>query len=372
MLPLFLGSEIYRASSYGAWHPLRVPRVSTVMDLSRALGWLPTNQFRRSPRAKPSALEAWHTRDYVAALAEAEMTGAVSEAVRERHGLGTVMNPIFAEMYRRPATGAGASLLAGELLRDGGTIHHPGGGTHHGLPDRASGFCYLNDCVLSILSLRRNGVQRVAYVDLDAHHPDGVELAFGQDPDVLMISVHEADRWPRTGRLEDDGAGALFNLPVAAGMGDDEMVLIRDALILPALEQFRPDAIILQMGADTLAGDPQSRQLCSQEAYLGVLRQAKHVAPRLLVLGGGGYNPWTVGRLWTAIWGVLNGHELPGRLSKEAEQVLRDILWDSPRARTAPVYWFTSLVDPPAPGQIRDQTRRDVTRLAERLTDIGR
>ncbi len=160
--PLFLGSEIYRGSSYGGWHPLRVPRVSTVMDLARAMGWLGADQYRTSPRAKPAALTLWHTPAYIEALARAEREQAVSDAVRARHGLGTVTNPIFPEMYRRPATGAGGSLLAGELLANGGVIHHPGGGTHHGFPDRAGGFCYLNDPVLAILALRRAGAARIA------------------------------------------------------------------------------------------------------------------------------------------------------------------------------------------------------------------
>ena len=112
-----IGSEIYRYSSYGDWHPLRVPRVSTVLDLSRALGWLPAAQYINSPRAKPAALVGFHTAEYIAALVAAEADGEVTEEVRKRHALGTPSNPVFAEMYRRPATSAGAALLAGELLR---------------------------------------------------------------------------------------------------------------------------------------------------------------------------------------------------------------------------------------------------------------
>ncbi|MEO0379811.1 MAG: acetoin utilization protein AcuC, partial [Pseudomonadota bacterium] len=118
--PLFIGSEIYRGSSYGGWHPLRVPRVSTVMDLSRAMGWLPPEVYIPSPRVKPTALTIWHTPEYVAALHAAEAAQSVSEAVRARHALGTPNNPVFPEMYRRPATAAGGSLLSGELLAQGG------------------------------------------------------------------------------------------------------------------------------------------------------------------------------------------------------------------------------------------------------------
>ena len=144
------------------------------MDLARALGWLPPDQYVNSPRAKPAALLGFHTARYIAALQAAEAAQVVSDKVREMHGLGTPSNPIFPEMYRRPATAAGASLVAGEMLAHGGVIYSPGGGTHHGLPDRANGFCFLNDPVLAIQSLRRNGARRVAYVDIDAHHADGV------------------------------------------------------------------------------------------------------------------------------------------------------------------------------------------------------
>ena len=266
-MPQFIGSEIYRHSSYGVWHPLRVPRVSTVMDLCRAMGWLPRSQFIVSPRAKPAALMGFHTADYIAALQAVETAQAVTEAVRQRHALGTPSNPVFPEMFRRPATSAGASLLAGELLAKGGVIYSPAGGTHHGLPDRANGFCYLNDPVLAIQSLRRNGAARIAYVDIDAHHADGVEHAFENDLDTLLISIHEVNRWPRSGALTDAGAGQVFNLPVPAGLNDSDMAFIRESLILPQVAAFRPDAIVLQCGADAVTEDPQSRLPLTNHAH---------------------------------------------------------------------------------------------------------
>ena len=356
--PVFLGSEIYRGSSYGVDHPLRVPRVSTVMDLGRALGWLHAGNFRTSPRAKPGALTLWHTPDYVAALQAAERTQSVSDAVRARHHLGTSSNPIYPEMFRRPATAAGASMLAANLLAQGGIVHHPGGGTHHGMPDRANGVCFLNDPVLSILSLRRLGVRRVAYVDLDAHHPDGVEHAFHDDPDVLLVSVHEENRWPRTGRLSDRGAGNVFNLPVPRGFNDSEMALVRDRLILPRVAAHRPEAIVLQCGADAVTEDPLSQLALSNNAHIAVLAGLRPLAPRLLVLGGGGYNPWSVGRLWTRVWAELNGFELPDRLPAAAEAVLRRLDGQTFRQRGAPpLDWYRTLVDPPRDGPVRAELR---------------
>jgi acetoin utilization protein AcuC len=365
--PRFIGSEIYRRSSYGAWHPLRIPRVSTVMDLARAMGWFAPGQFVTSPRAKPAALTAWHTADYVGALAAAEAEGAVSPAVRARHGLGTVSNPVFPEMFRRPATSVGASILAGELLRHGGIVHSPAGGTHHAFPDRAAGFCYFNDPVFAVLSLRANGVRRVAYVDIDAHHPDGVEQAFGADTDVLMVSVHEERRWPFTGAMEERGAGEVWNLPVPRGFNDTEMRAALHGLILPRLAAFRPDAIVLQCGADAVEEDPLSRLSLSNNAHWEVLAALKAVAPRLLVLGGGGYNPWTVGRLWTGNWAVLNGIEIPARLPPVAEAVLRGLVWTGARAGKAPPeHWFTTLRDAPREGPVRDEVRARLRALGDR------
>ncbi len=364
----FIGSEIYRHSSYGGWHPLRIPRVSTVMDLSRALGWLPERVYVNSPRAKSAALTAWHTAEYVAALMAAEAAQAVSPEVKARHHIGTQANPVFPEMFRRPATSAGAAILAGEMLAGGGVVFAPAGGTHHGMPDRASGFCYFNDPVLAILSLRHHGARRVAYVDIDAHHGDGVEVAFRDEPAVMVLSVHEEDRWPRTGALEDRGVGNVFNLPVPRGFHDDDMALVRDEVILPAVAAHRPDAIVLQCGADGVLEDPQSKMALSNNAHLAIVAALRGMAPRFLVVGGGGYNPWSVGRLWTAVWGVLAGRELPDRLPPEAEAVLRALRWDGARHfRGAPEGWVTTLCDAPRGGAVSDVVRARVAELAARL-----
>jgi acetoin utilization protein AcuC len=372
--PLFLGSEIYRGSSYGMHHPLRVPRVSTVMDLSRAMGWLGPDQYRNSPRAKPAALTIWHTTDYVQALETAERTQMVSDETRARHGLGTVSNPIFPEMFRRPATAAGASLLAGELLARPGVIYHPGGGTHHGFPDRAAGFCYLNDPVLAMLSLRRVGVRRIAYIDIDAHHADGVEHGLAGDPHTLLISVHEDRRWPFTGALEEDGGGNVLNLPVPRGFNDSEMAEIRERLILPAVAAFAPDAIVLQCGADAVEEDPLSRLTLSNNAHWDVLRGLMELGcPRLLVLGGGGYNPWSVGRLWTGVWATLNGQTIPERLPEDAQDVLRALRWDRARkGRSPPEHWFTTLRDAPRPGPVRPEITQRIRVLSTRPAAGGR
>ncbi len=315
--PLFIGSEIYRGSSYGMRHPLRVPRVSTVMDLARVLGWLPSDRFRISPRAKPAALALWHEPAYVA-------------------DLGTLSNPIFPEVYRRPATGAGGVMLAAELLAaKPGVIHVPGGGTHHGLPGRANGFCYLNDVVLGIKVLQRAGLSRVA-------------------------------RWPFTGLLGDAAGGSAFNLPVPKGYNDSEARAVLHDLILPRVEEFRPQALVVQCGADSLLEDPLSRLSLSNCAYLEALRALLPLAPRVLVLGGGGYNPWSVGRLWTAIWGLVSGQELPDALPGDAQAVLAALGWGGGGRPDPEPQMRTTLLDTSREGPVRPEIRDRLAILARR------
>ncbi len=367
--PRFIGHEIYRGSSYGDWHPLRVPRVSTVMDLSRAMGWLPDAQYITSPRAKPEAIMAHHTPEYIAALHAAERDQRVSDAVKTRHNIGTHSNPIFPEVFRRPATSSGGVILAGELLKHGGIVYAPGGGTHHAFPDYANGFCYFNDPVLAILSLRHHGAGRVAYVDIDAHHCDGVEAAFADDPDTLLISTHEENRWPRTGALTEAGVGQVFNLPMPRGCNDDDMALARDEVILPAVRAFAPDAIVVQCGADAVTEDPQSRMALSNNAHCDVVAGLMGLAPRLLVLGGGGYNPWSVGRCWTSVWGVLNGQTVPDNLPDGAQSVLAGLTWDRRGRPLAPdPHWLSTVRDSPRTGPISDVVRTRVAALAERIS----
>lgn len=367
-MPVFVGSEIYRGSSYGPSHPLRVPRVSTVMDLCRALGWLPAGLYRTSPRAKPAALRHWHTSAYLEALHRAEQDGSVSEAMRARHHLGTLSNPVFGQMYSRPATGAGGVMLAAELLAAGTcAVHVPGGGTHHGLPDRANGFCYLNDPVLAILALRRAGLARVAYIDIDAHHCDGVQHGLAGDSETLLISTHEEGRWPFTGALEDDGGGNCVNLPVPRGFNDTEMRAVLNAVILPQVQAFRPDVIVLQAGADSLEEDPLSRLSLSNRVYTEVLRALMPMAPRLMVLGGGGYNPWSVGRCWSALWATLSGMAIPDRLPDDAQTILRGLSWGGGGRPPPGPHLLCTLLDPPREGPVRPEVQARIAHLAHRL-----
>lgn len=364
----FITSRIYRGSVYGARHPLSIQRVPAVTDLAAALGWLGAGRMLTSPRAKPAGLTGFHTPRYVEALMAAEAAQQVSDEVRDRHGLGTLSNPVFAEMYRRPATAVGGGLLAAELVAEGGVVHNPGGGQHHAMPDRAEGFCFLNEPVLTIRRLLAMGLERVAYVDIDAHHGDGVEAAFAGSERVRTISVHEARRWPFTGALGDRAGGAAFNLPVGRGFNDTEFALVLEEVILPAVAGFRPDAIFLQCGADALAEDPLARLALSNRAHVATALALRPLAPRLIVSGGGGYNPWSTARCWTAVWGALAGEEAPERLPDAAESVLRGLVWH--RKGVPEEALLTTLADAPREGAVRDDVRSDVAVLKARLKAV--
>jgi len=354
----YVGSEIYRRSSYGPKHPLAVPRVSVCTDLARAMGWLDDAHYFEAPLADDDLLHRFHTTDYVAALKRAEAEQAVSDEVRRRHVLGAAGNPVFREMYRRPATSAGGMALACRMVLGGGAVHCPGGGTHHGRPDRASGFCYLNDPVLGITEWLAAGLSRIVYLDIDAHHGDGVQDAFHSDDRVLTISVHEAGRWPHTGGATDRAGGMARNFPVPPGFNDSEMRWLLHEAILPLVERFRPEAIMLQAGADALEEDPLAKLSLSNNAHFQVVRAVMGLAPRLVVTGGGGYNPFSAGRCWAGIWAVLNGIEIPDRTTPEAASVLDELRYHRPGGRVPPAHWVATLRDAPREGLVREEVRR--------------
>lgn len=358
--PRFIGSEIYRRSRYGGKHPLAIPRVSAVIDLARALGWLPDDIYIDSPVATPVQLARFHDPAYVQAVIAAEAEQAASEEVRARHHIGVNGNPVFGEVFRRPATACGATLLATELLHSGGIVYSPAGGTHHGQPDRAAGFCYFNDPVLGLLNWLDQGLERISYVDIDAHHCDGVEDALGDDPRVQIVSVHERERWPFTGR-ETRPETHLHNFPVPADFHDDEFALILEEAILPLVAEFAPQAIMIQGGADALLEDPLSKLALSNNSHWRAVASLKPMAPRLLVLGGGGYNPYSVARCWAGVWAQLAGREIPDRLPEPAEAVLRGLTYNRAAGRNPPDHWFTTMADPWRGGPIRNEVRAIVS-----------
>jgi acetoin utilization protein AcuC len=354
MTPLYIGSELYRTSSYGPKHPLAVPRVSVCTDLCRSLGWLPDSVYREAPEATDAQLARFHDPAYIAALRQAQADQAVSDAVRARFRIGADGNPVYRDVFRRPATSAGGVMLAARLTADGGIAFCPGGGTHHGRRDRAAGFCFLNDPVLGLLTWLDLGLDNIVYLDIDAHHGDGVQDAFHDDRRVLTISLHEAGRWPFTGVADDRAGGDARNFPLPAGCNDSEFDHVIQHAVLPVIDRRRPQAIMLQAGADALHEDPLAKLSLSNNAHCAVVRAIMQRTPRLVVTGGGGYNPWTTGRCWALIWGTLTDQPIPDRLPATAEAGLRALRFDRAAGRNPPEHWFTTLQDAARPGPVRD------------------
>jgi acetoin utilization protein AcuC len=353
---LVVTSDVYRRAAYGRNHPLAIPRVETALDIAADLGWI-AGRSRPSPVADEGLLARFHTPEWIAALREADASGAVSPAVRARHGLGTMENPLFPGVFERAATSVGGSFEAARLALDGRVAFHPAGGTHHGRPDGASGFCYFNDPVFAVLGLLDAGLDRVAYVDLDAHHGDGVENAFAADRRVFTLSIHEAGRFPGTGALHDRREGRARNLPVPRGLIDDELALLIDEAVLPVLERIAPQAIVVTCGADPLLGDPLSAMRLSNRALIDATLAVVARSPRAVVLGGGGYNPWTLARHWAALWGALAGFALPDRLPGASRRRLAALDCDLVEEEDRDPAWFETLIDAPSRGPIRDEIR---------------
>lgn len=358
---LFFGHEIYRNSSYGEKHPLSIPRVSTCIDLCRAMGWLPEDVYVDSRQADAAEMARFHCPDYLAALALAERRGRADPATRERHNIGSFENPVFPEVYRRPAVSAGAGIDAARrlLAENRRVVYSPASGTHHALRDRARGFCYVNAPVLAIYALLDAGAAPVFYVDLDAHHGDGVEAAFFDDPRVWTLSIHQSGLWPRTGEAGRAGAeGTAINLPVPPGFNDDELAYLIDCAVLPLMTRARPAVTVMQTGADALADDPLSRLDLSNRALWAAVGALLAASPRALVVGGGGYNPWSVARAWAGVWATLTGRDpATAELTLAAREVLAGLRWNRAAGRNPPVRWLETLADPPRPGPLRDEVR---------------
>jgi acetoin utilization protein AcuC len=308
--------------------------------------------------ATEAELTRFHDPAYIAALRKAEADQAVSDEVRTRFRIGAEGNPIYPEVFRRPAISAGGVMLAAKLVARGNHVHCPGGGTHHGRRDRASGFCFLNDPVLGLLTWLDLGLHNLVYLDIDAHHGDGVQDAFHADPRVLTISLHERARWPFTGAAHDRAGGAARNFPLPAGCNDSEFARVMNHAVLPLIDQRRPQAIMLQAGADGLEEDPLAKLSLSNNTHRAVVQALMQRTPRLAVLGGGGYNPWTVGRCWALIWGTLNNTPIPDRIPSDAETVLRAVRFDRAAGRNPPEHWFSTLLDRPREGPVRDEIRQ--------------
>ncbi|RMD70068.1 MAG: acetoin utilization protein AcuC [Gammaproteobacteria bacterium] len=358
---LFLGASLYRGAGYGKRHPLAIPRVSLTQDLIQACGALLPEEFQEARRASLHELSRFHDRDYLNALMRCEALGKVPEAYRRRYGLGNLENPYFPGIFSIPATASGASIQGAEAVLGGKVAFNPAGGMHHAFPDRARGFCFLNDPVLAILRLRQEGL-RVLYWDMDAHFGDGVARALRHDGATLAVSIHMDTRYAYP--FEGGGMADVpeVNLPLPKGISDAEYAHAFGRLWPAVMEAFRPDAVVLQAGADALGADPLGKFRLSIRQFLAVARRMVADAPRhpdgtpkLLVLGGGGYHPIALARCWAGLWGVLRGRELPEALPEAGRKLLAAVDWDDDEVA----------LEAPCEGPVRPEVRARVERLLD-------
>jgi acetoin utilization protein AcuC len=356
-------SDDWARFDYGPQHPLRLERLGLTWRLMQAYGLtnLPGVVVRAPTPASEGELAVFHTPEYLAVLKAAN--AGVQPPHGDVFGLGAGDNPVFRGVWEAAQLVAAGSLLAADMVAGGEVdrAFHFAGGLHHALPDRASGFCYVNDAVLAIVRLRERGL-RVAYVDIDAHHGDGVQYGFYGDPNVLTISVHERGErlFPGTGFVhelgEGDAAGFSVNLPLEAYTDTETYLPAFEAVVPPLLERFKPDVIVAQLGIDSHRTDPLTHLALDVQGFARALARIVPMAPRLVALGGGGYDLRNVARAWTAAWAVLNEVELPATL---------------PAAFTddAQRYDFGSLGLWDAPQALPDNIRRAVNEYAARQVD---
>ncbi len=256
-------------------------------------------------------LEWYHHPAYLDILATASHASDLTPAALDM-GLGTPDCPVFPGLldYVRLAGGgtltAARRLLAGDALR----AFNPSGGYHHAAAGAAAGFCYINDVVIALMEMTRQG-KRVAFIDLDVHHGEGVQTAFYNRSDVLMISLHEDGRFifPGTGAVDEigegDGRGYTVNIPLPVGTYD---VVYENAFMQaawPVLNAYDPDLIVVELGMDGLAGDPLAHMHLTNNVYADLLKKMTGTGKQILTVGGGGYNVEQTVRGWALCWSVL-------------------------------------------------------------------
>jgi acetoin utilization protein AcuC len=262
-----------------------------------------------------------HSRDYLEMLNRLED----GEPVRgmQRYGFGGGDNPIFEGIYGASLLYTGASAQAAQAIVDGAgggqVAFNISGGLHHAHYDCAAGFCVLNDCAVALRRLRRK-YARVAYVDIDVHHGDGVQELFYTDDTVLTISLHESGRtlFPGTGFTheigEGKGEGFSVNVPFAPYTTDEVWLEAWRAAALPLLKAFDPEAIVLQMGTDTQELDPLAHLCLTAQGWLEAVKDVRDLGKPIVAIGGGGYNLTTVPRMWTLAIAALARLDLPDEI----------------------------------------------------------
>ena len=364
---------------FGGDHPFNPRRVRLALELCEALGLLEHFPFVPSEPATEEDLTTVHNLTYVRMVQKAG-SGAGDLSDLLQYGLGTPDNPIFPVMHEACARVVGGVLAACRLVMEGEVDHALciSGGLHHAMRSKASGFCVYNDAGVAIARLKQdNPGIRIAYVDTDAHHGDGVQWMFYGDPDVLTVSMHESGRYlfPGTGGTDEKGSnggvGYSVNVPLEPYTDDGSWISCFEAVVPWVLRAFSPDLILSQNGCDGHALDPLTHLRATTRLYEHVPRRMHELAHELcegrwVATGGGGYDIWrVVPRAWTALWAAVSHQELPAKVPED---------WFSKWGAKSPVELPSLMLDSPGDyphgpraAQIAGLNERTVELLMERV-----
>ncbi|MFH1143478.1 MAG: acetoin utilization protein AcuC [Candidatus Eisenbacteria bacterium] len=337
MRAIFLYNPAVVQYDYGETHPFRLERIWLTEYLCRRLGLFEgaDREVRSFEPATREDLLVAHDSVYLDVL-EAVSQGIHTPALFV-HGLGSGDNPVFPGLWDYALNTAGGTLEAARLIAAQETrrVFHPGGGLHHALRRRASGFCYVNDVVVAIDYLLARG-KRVFYFDLDAHHGDGVEQAFYENPRVFTLSIHQDGRtlFPGSGFLNEigrgEGAGYAANVPLLPCMADETYLQVWAHVAAPLIQAFEPDVLLTELGADALQGDPLASMGLHLRGWWEILGRIASLELPWLAVGGGGYDLANAMRAWTLAWGAMVGWQPGERLplpDRELPGIAKGMVW---------------------------------------------
>ena len=326
----FTYTQNYHNFDYGSHHPLKISRLRLTHDLMKEYGLLDLKNclYEETRPASDEELSMFHRQGYLDALKLASEASELADL--QRYNLGPGDNPAFPGLFDWSRLSAGASIQCADLLKQGKAriAFNIAGGLHHAHENQASGFCYVNDPVLGIMTLLKNG-GRVVYIDVDAHHGDGVQWAFYRDNRVLTISFHQHGRslFPGTGFVnemgEGKGHGYSVNVPLLPHTDDDVYVEAFNNLVPDLIERFAPDFIVTQLGVDSFHTDPLANLDLTTNGFIEIVKTIKSFDLPWLALGGGGYHTVNVARAWTLAWAEMNEVKLDNDIPESMLEVFR-------------------------------------------------
>jgi acetoin utilization protein AcuC len=311
---VFIYSQELEKYPYPPEHPFNTIRAKRARDIINSMGLLSGTGRKEIPPEpiERVVLKKFHSANYLHVLKEVSRGKFNSEALGM--GIGTSDCPVFKGLYEGAVLAAGGTLVGAKMILSGraDAAFNPSGGFHHAMPERASGFCYINDVALACMILTEEG-KRVLYLDVDVHHGDGVAYAFYDRPDVMTISLHQNPRtlFPGTG-FEDEigsgkGEGYCINIPLPIGTYDEAYMKAFESLVPPLIAAFKPDVFVFELGADALAGDPLANLCLTNNVYAEIINHLLSFGKPILMAGGGGYNIGNTVRAWALAWSVLCG-----------------------------------------------------------------